>query len=335
MSWRGVRSTSSADVLLRAGLVHVGPDDDLLLVVSHHIGSDHASSGILFAELEALYSGTSELPELPIQYADFAIAQRERVSGKHLEELLDYWTTQLAGVPDRLDLPTDRPRPAVQSHRGALYESTIDPAVVTELRALARANGVSLFMVLLAAFETVLCRYTGAEDFVVGAPISGRHEERTQQLIGYLSNTLALRADVSGDPTFAELLARVKATTLAGQIYQELPFEKLVEVLNPERALSHTPLFQVLLGFDVAPGNPPTLAGKPLEELPVPGLGVVAVRPLARSCASAPTARSAASSSMRRISSTSRRSCASAATSRRSSRPSPATPSDGSRSFRS
>jgi amino acid adenylation domain-containing protein len=259
------------DVLLRAGLVHVAADEDLLLVVSHHMGSDHASSGILFAELEAVYSGTEELPELPIQYADFALAQRERVSGPHLEELLAYWTEQLAGVPERLDLPADRPRPAMQSFRGATYRTTIAPELASSLRTLARANGVSLFMTLLAAFETVLHRYTGADDFVVGTPISGRHEENTQQLIGYLSNTLALRSDVSGDPAFTELLARVKVTTLAGQAYQELPFEKLVEVLNPERALSHTPLFQVLLTFDIAPSTPPTLGGRPLEELPVPG----------------------------------------------------------------
>jgi amino acid adenylation domain-containing protein len=259
------------DVLLRAGLVHVAPDEDLLLVVSHHMGSDHASSGILFAELEALYSGTQELQELPIQYADFATAQRERVSGPHLEELLAYWTEQLAGVPERLDLPADRPRPATQSFRGATHRATIAPDLADGLRALARANGVSLFMVLLAAFETILHRYTGADDFVVGAPISGRHEETTQHLIGYLSNTLALRSDVAGDPAFTELLARVKATSLAGQVYQDLPFEKLVEVLNPERALSHTPLFQVLLAFDIAPSTPPTLAGRPLEELPVPG----------------------------------------------------------------
>jgi amino acid adenylation domain-containing protein len=266
----------AGDVLLRAALVHIAPEEDLLLVVFHHVGSDHRSSTLLFAELDALYGALAEgaepdLPALPIQYADFAQWQREQLSGSQLDELLDYWTIQLAGAPERLDLPADRPRPSAQSYRGELREFTLEPDLAESLRGLARRNGVSMFMLLLAGFNTLLHRYAGVDDVVVGAPASGRHHDETAPLLGFFSNTLALRSDLSGDPSFAELLARVKTTTLEAQIFQELPFEKLVEVLNPERAQSHSPVFQVLLGYDVAPAEAPTLAGRELEPLPVPG----------------------------------------------------------------
>jgi amino acid adenylation domain-containing protein len=263
------------DVLLRAALVHLARDEDLLLIVFHHIGSDHVSSAILFSELDKIYAALSsgrqpELPELPIQYADFARWQREQLEGSKLEELLEYWRSQLAGAPERLDLPSDRPRPSIQSYRGRLKEFTISRELAQPVRVLARGHGVSMFMVLLAAFKTLLHRYTGVEDIVVGAPASGRHHEETARLLGFFSNTLALRSDLSGDPTFAELLQRVKATTLEAQIHQELPFEKLVEALNPHRSQSYSPVFQVLLGYDVS-SEPPRLAGMVLERLPVPG----------------------------------------------------------------
>jgi amino acid adenylation domain-containing protein len=266
----------SSDVLLRAALVHLAADEDLLLIVFHHIGSDHVSSTLLFGELDVLYAAflaDSEpaLPALPIQYADFAHWQREQISGPHLDELVEYWTGRLAGAPERLDLPSDRPRPNVQSYRGKLREFAIAPQLVQPLRELAQRHGVSMFMVLLATFKTLLHRYTGAEDLVVGAPVSGRHYEEIGPLLGFFSNTLALRTDLTGDPSFAELLARVKLTTLEAQIFQELPFEKLVEVLNPERTQSYSPVFQVLLGHDVSPSAPPRLAGQTLEQLRVPG----------------------------------------------------------------
>ncbi|HZU40905.1 MAG TPA: amino acid adenylation domain-containing protein [Solirubrobacteraceae bacterium] len=266
----------SGDVLLRAALVHLPGEQDLLLVVFHHVGSDHASSGLLFAELDAIYGalergGEPELPELPIQYADYAAWQREQLAGPQLDELLEYWTEKLAGAPERLDLPTDRPRPSAQSYRGALKEFRVEPGVAAPLRDLARREGVSLFMVLLAAFKVLLHRYTGAEDLVVGAPVSGRRVEELSSLLGYFSNTLALRTDLSGDPSFSELLARVRETVLEAQIFADLPFEKLVEVLNPERAQSHSPIFQVLLGFDVVPSQTPQIAGRELEQLPIPG----------------------------------------------------------------
>ena len=265
-----------ADTLLRVGVVHVADEEDLLLVVLHHAGSDHVSSNLLFAELDAAYSALAagaapELPELSIQYGDYAEWQREHLSGEQLDELLDYWTAQLAGAPERLELPSDRPRPAAQSYRGALREFTIPAAEADAVRALARGQGTSTFMVLLAAFAALVHRYTAVEDLVVGVPVSGRHYDEIASLLGYFSNTLALRTDLSGEPTFAELLARVKTTTLEAQIYQELPFEKLVEALSPERAQSHSPLFQVLFGYDVAPERRPTLAGSELERLPPPG----------------------------------------------------------------
>jgi amino acid adenylation domain-containing protein len=263
------------DILLRAALVHMAPDEDQLMIVFHHVGSDHASSALLFAELDAIYTALArgdsrDPPPLPVQYADFAEWQRERLASEQ-DELIEYWTRQLSGVPERLDLPTDRPRPGVQSYRGELREFTFDQALVASLRKLARDERVSLFMVLLAGFNTLLHRYTGVEDLVVGVPVSGRHHEEIASLLGFFSNTLALRSDLGGDPTFSELLSRVKATTLEAQIHQELPFEKLVEVLNPDRAQSHSPLFQVLLGFDVAPSQPPSLAGHALRQLPIPG----------------------------------------------------------------
>jgi amino acid adenylation domain-containing protein len=266
----------SSDVLLRAALVHLAPDEDLLLIVLHHIGSDHVSSAILFRELDELYgalSGGSEpqLAELPIQYADFARWQREQLNGSRLEELLEYWSERLAGAPERLDVPSDRPRPSVQSYRGKLRELAIDRELAQPLRELARRSGVSMFTLLLAVFKTLLHRYSGAEDLVVGVPASGRHHEETASLLGFFSNTLAMRTDLSGDPTFEELLQRVKATTLEAQLHQELPFERLVEALNPRRSQSHSPIFQVLFGYDVAPVQPPTLAGSELEQLPIPG----------------------------------------------------------------
>jgi amino acid adenylation domain-containing protein len=266
----------AADVLLRAALVHVGADQDLLMIVLHHAGSDHASRTLLFDELDALYTALEAgaepaLPDLPIQYADFAQWQRERLEGTLLEELLGYWTGQLAGAPDRLDLPTDRPRPAVQSYRGSSHEFTIEPGLAGRLRELSRRQRATQFMVLLAGFTTLLHRYTEVTDVVVGTPFSGRRHPEIANLLGYFSNTLALRSDLSGDPTFAELVARVKATTIGAQIHQELPFERLVESLNPDRAESHSPVFQVLFGFDIASTHAPTLAGHELQTLPVPG----------------------------------------------------------------
>ena len=222
-SSRAARSTSRSDVLLRAALVHLDDDEDLLLVVFHHIGSDHGLGQILFAELDERYCALRdgrppELPELPIQYADFAAWQRERVDGDAARRSwLATGQEQLAGAPDRLELP-DRPAATRdQSYRGRdATSSRSSRSSPTPLRALARSERRRSSWCCVAAFNTLLHRYTGAEDIVVGAPISGRHHEETSRCIGYFSNTLALRTDLSGDPTFAELLERVQVTSLSG-----------------------------------------------------------------------------------------------------------------------
>ena len=266
----------SGDVLLRAALVHLDDHEDRLLVVLHHSASDHVSGSLLFAELEAAYvafaaGGEPELPDLPIQYADFAEWQRDNLQGALLDELVSYWTEQLAGAPAHLELPSDRPRPGVQSYRGSWHEATLGADVAVPLRALARSQGVSLFMVLLSAFKVLLARYSGATDLVVGTPVSGRHHDETASLLGCFSNTLALRTDLAGDPSFAELMRRVRETTLGALANQELPFEKLVEELNPARERSHSPIFQVLFGYDVVGAREREFAGHPVEQLPVPG----------------------------------------------------------------
>ncbi len=266
----------SQDVLLRAALVHVGPDDDLLLIVNHHLGSDHVSGALLFSELseyyEAIVAGRRpELPELPIQYADFAAWQRTQMDGKLLGELLEHWLGVLDGAPERLELPTDRPRPPAQSYRGDQLPLTLEAELVARLGELARSAKVSLFVVLLAAFKTLLHRYSSQTDLVVGTPVSGRNYEETTSLVGYFSNTLALRSDLGGDPTFRELLTRVGGVTRTALAYQELPFERLVQAINPDRAASHTPIFQVLFGFDIDPVANRTFAGAALERLEIPG----------------------------------------------------------------
>jgi amino acid adenylation domain-containing protein len=260
------------DVMVRAALLQLD-DHDLLVFASHHLASDHASGRILLGELAEGYAAALEgrepsLPELPIQYGDFSAWQRKRFDGPLLGELVDYWRGQLAGAPDRFDLPADRPRPPAKTYRGAEARFSLPSELVDSLRALARSHNASFFTVLLSAFYTLLHRYTDMEDIVIGAPISGRHHDETQPLIGYFSNTLALRVAVEDELTFVELLERVRAMTLDAFAHQELPFERLVESLNPQRDPSHTPVFQVLLSHDVAP-EPLMLGGMTLEPMPL------------------------------------------------------------------
>jgi len=267
------------DAMLRAALLRLA-DHDRLLLVGHHLVSDHGSAGILLGELAASYEaalagGTPDLPDLPIdlpdlpiRYSDFAAWQRERFRGPMLDELVAYWRSRLDGAPDRLDLPSDRPRPPAKTYAGAEARGALPIELVTRLRGLARERNVSLFTVLLAGFYALLHRYTGAEDIVVGSPITGRHDEETLPLIGYFSNTLALRTAVEDGISFVELLDRVRAATIEAYAYQELPFEQLVEALNPRRDPSHTPVFQVLLAHDVA-APPLALGGVALEQMPL------------------------------------------------------------------
>jgi amino acid adenylation domain-containing protein len=262
----------SRDLMLRACLLKLSTAEHVLILVTHHIASDGWSSGILWQELAALYGAYSRgeanpLPELPIQYADYAEWQRQWLQGEVLQRQLSYWKEQLSSVPV-LDLPTDRFRPAVQTYRGARQSFVFLKTLCDQLRGLSRKEGVTLFMTLLAAFQTLLHRYSGQDDIAVGSPIAGRTRAETEGLIGFFVNTLVLRADLSGNPSFREVLHRVRQMALGAYEYQDIPFEKLVEELHPDRDLSRSPLFQVLFAFQNVPRQTRELAGltvTPLE----------------------------------------------------------------------
>ena len=246
----------AAGPLLRATLVALGGEDHQLLLDMHHIVSDGWSVGVLVRELSALCNALAAgepapLPELPVQYADFALWQRQWLASGVLDAQLAYWRGQLAGVP-QLELPWDRPRPRVQTFRGAATPAPLSSALAGELERLGRRRGATLFMTLLAAFQTLLHRHSGQEDFAVGTPISGRNRSESEGLIGFFVNTLVLRADLAGDPTFPELLGRVRETALAAYAHQDVFFERLVEELAPERDLSRTPVFQVAFSLQEA-----------------------------------------------------------------------------------
>jgi amino acid adenylation domain-containing protein len=235
--------------LLRVALLSRGPQDNVFVLVMHHIISDGWSLGIFWNELVTLYNATyggyqPSLLELPIQYADFAVWQREQLQGNALADQLAYWRKQLANVPT-LQLPTDHLRPPVLSYRGASTEIIVPRLLTKTLKALSQREGVTLFMTLFAAFAVLLQRYCGQDDIVVGLPSAGRERKELEGLIGFFVNSLVLRVDLSGDPSFRELLARVRETALEAYAYQELPFEKLVEEIKPTRDLSRNPLFQV------------------------------------------------------------------------------------------
>jgi amino acid adenylation domain-containing protein len=241
----------AAGSLFRATLLRLGDEEHVLLLSMHHIVSDVWSIGVLLRELSSLYAaysegGESPLPELPVQYADYSVWQREQLEGEVLDRQLSYWREQLAGAPELLELPTDHPRPAVQSYRGTREGVELPGELLERLRAVGRQEGATLYMVLLGAFQVLLSRYSGIEDIVVGSPIAGRTRREVEELIGFFVNTLVLRTDLSGDPGFREVLRRVREAALGAYAHQELPFERLVAELQPERSLSHSPLFQVL-----------------------------------------------------------------------------------------
>jgi amino acid adenylation domain-containing protein len=246
------------DSLLRMGLLRLGEQEHVLMLISHHIASDGWSKGLLFRGLEALYAAfcagqPSPLPEPALQYADFAVWQRDYLKGEVLEKLLGHWKQHLEGAPPLLDLPTDHPRPAVQSGRGKRLGTRFPQALAESLKAVGAQEGATLFMVGLAASYALFYRYTGQEDLVLGTPISGRGRTELENVIGYFSNSLALRVSVAGDPTFRELLRRVRLVALDAFAYQEMPFEKLIVELNPVRTLSYTPIYQVM--FSVGTGE--------------------------------------------------------------------------------
>ena len=269
--------------LFRARLLKAADDDHLLLVGMHHVVTDGWSIGVLWREVVALYHAfaagePSPLPELPIQYADFAAWQRRWLSGERLERQVAWWREHLAGAPGLLELPTDRPRPATQSYRGAGYAFTLPADAVEPVRALAQREGATLFMALLAAFDVLLARWSGQEQVVVGTPVAGRTRRETEGLIGMFINTLPVHADLSGDPSFVELLGRVREATLGAYGHQEMPFERLVEELQPERSLSHSPIYQVMLVLQNMPEGPAQDFGDELRlEVPESDAGTAKV----------------------------------------------------------
>lgn len=236
--------------LLRATLLRLGAGEHVLLLTVHHVVADGWSLGVLIREAAALYEAfrlekPTPLPELAVQYADFAHWQRQWLQGDVLERQLSYWREVLADLPV-LELPADRPRPEVQSYRGATFSFSISPELSQSVRRLTKAEGVTLFMTLLAAFQALLYRYTARDDIVVGSGIANRNRAEIEGLIGFFVNMLVLRTDLSGDPSFRELLARVREVCLGAYAHQDLPFERLVDELAPERELSREPLFQVV-----------------------------------------------------------------------------------------
>jgi amino acid adenylation domain-containing protein len=251
--------------------------EHVLILVMHHAASDGWSVGILFRELagfyEAFSTGTpSPFPELPIQYADYAYWQRQWLSGEVLQTQLDYWKQQLSDAPRVLSLPTDKPRPSVQTFQGGTKFFHFDLDLMQKLKTLSQQSGATIFMTLLAAFATLLYRYSGQEDVVIGSPIANRNRSEVESLIGCFINTLALRTRLTGNPTFSELLEQVRSTTLGAYDHQDFPLEKLVEELQPERSLSHAPIFQVMFVLQNAPIGKLELPGLTLTPLEVEDL---------------------------------------------------------------
>ncbi|MCA1810659.1 MAG: condensation domain-containing protein, partial [Halobacteriales archaeon] len=263
-----------AGPVLRARLLRCDPQEHLLLLTFHHIAFDGWSGGVFFRELMALYQAFREgrpspLEPLPIQYSDFALWQRTSVQGDELGRQLDQLAKRLQGVAP-LELPTDRTRPAQQTFRGGESHFSLPIPLSDSLQALARAEDATLFMVLLAGFQALLHRATGQEDFAVGSPIAGRSRPELEGLVGFFVNTLVLRADAGGDPTFRDFLARVRATCVDAYAHQDVPFERIVEALKPERDPSRNPLVQVVFALQNIPPVKFRMGGLTLKELEAP-----------------------------------------------------------------
>ncbi|UVK49252.1 amino acid adenylation domain-containing protein (plasmid) [Mesorhizobium sp. AR07] len=257
--------------LIRGRLIRLADEEHVFLLTQHHIVSDGWSLGVLVRELSSLYrafeAGQDDpLPPLAIQYADYAAWQRQWLSGERRQSQAQYWRDTLSGAPARLALPTDRPRPAQQSFAGATVPIVIDADLTRGLKRLSRQHGTTVFMTLLAAWAAVLSRLSGQDDVVIGVPSANRGRREIEQLIGFFVNTLALRLDLSGAPSLAQLLERTRRTALAAQEHQDLPFEQVVEIVKPPRHLDHTPLFQVMLAWQ----------NNTVGSLDLPGLSVEA-----------------------------------------------------------
>jgi amino acid adenylation domain-containing protein len=267
----------STGPLLRVLLLRLHEQEHILLVTVQHIVYDGWSGGVFLRELSVLYEAyakgeASPLPELKMQYADYAVWQRQWLQGEVLEKQLSYWKQKLQGAPPVLELPLDRPRTAVQTYKGARESLALSSGFTEALKALSQRENVTLFMTLLAAFQVLLYRYTGSEDIVTGTPVANRTLVEIEDLIGFFVNTLVLRTDLSGDPTFREVLGRVRETTLDAYGYQDLPFERLVEELRPERNLSHAPLFQVFFNMASQQQNIANFYDMTVEPLMLPGM---------------------------------------------------------------
>ncbi|WP_455827934.1 non-ribosomal peptide synthase/polyketide synthase [Pseudomonas kilonensis] len=246
--------------LLRVTLLRLTADEHVLVLVQHHIVSDGWSMQLMVEELVQLYAAYSQgqalhLPALPIQYADYAVWQRDWMEAGEKNRQLAYWRNMLGGEQSVLELPFDHPRPAVQSHRGARLAIELAPALTQDLKALAQQQGVTLFMLLLASFQTLLHRYSGQEEIRVGVPIANRNRSETERLIGFFVNTQVLKADIHGQMSVEQLLQQTRQRALEAQAHQDLPFEQLVEALQPERSLSHNPLFQVMFNHQTDIGQ--------------------------------------------------------------------------------
>ena len=250
--------------------------DHVLVVTMHHIVSDGWSIGVFLRELAALYAAFTEgrpspLPELAIQYPDFAVWQRQWLSGAALDRRIEYWRRRLAGAPEMLELPTDRTRPPVQTQRGGLLPVRIPAADATALRELTRGEGVTLFMALLTLFDALLHRLSGADDLVIGTPVAGRSRQEVEGLIGYFVNTLPLRVTVTGEESFRALLQRVRDDSIEDFEHQDVPLEKLVERLDVRRDPSRSPVFQVVLALQNAPMGRHELPGVTFEPMQLDG----------------------------------------------------------------
>jgi Condensation domain len=262
------------DLMLRATLIEVSGEDHVLLIRMHHIAADAQCDGIMFAELGELYAAFHEqrapnLALLPIQYGDFAAWEREWLAGDVLAGHLAYWTNQLEGTPELLRLPTDRPRPPVQHHDGAHHALRFDAPLGARLLALGREEGATFFMTMLAAFATFLYRLTGEVDVVVGSPIANRVRPELDGLLGFFTNTVALRTRLGGNPSFREVVRRARETAVGAYEHQALPFDMVVEALRPRRDPSHNPVFCVNFRAQAAPRAQLELAGLETEPLTI------------------------------------------------------------------
>lgn len=260
--------------IIRYRLLKLGDEDHILVISTHHIADDGWSTGVRLRELTELYEAAlfcrpSQLPALSIQYADYAVWQRNWLQGEVLDRQAAYWRRQLEGAPPLLQIPSDRPRPEKPTFRGAIHRFVLPSSLLESVRALSRQQGTTAFMTMLAGFQTLILHYTKQTDIVLGTDLANRTTVQTEALIGFFVNLLALHTDLSGDPAFIELLGRVREVALGAYAHQDVPFDKLVEELQPERSLSHNPLVQVLFVQQNTPRSPMSMPGLTMSWFPM------------------------------------------------------------------